>query len=136
MEGIPDSGTSVFKDGGTVFWSNDPSVAFYSISWMTESVKKAGVKNTDFVSGYAASDAFEDLAETVVYYVFHQENFKQRAKTNKAMAAKLKWVETYMFPSGLSIAKGNEKWNGKDVPWDITKLSYEWRGTDTKLALK
>jgi hypothetical protein len=134
LTGTAASGESSFKDGRTVMYQDDPSVAFYSISWMTENIQKKGTKKADFVSGYAASNVFEDLSESVTYYVLAKEAFVTRAKTNKALAAKLAWIETYVFPGGVKVADGT-KWNGT-IPWDATKLSYTWTGGGEAVAVR
>ena len=40
------------------------------------------------------------------------------------MAQKYLWFEEY-FGQCFSIATDKSEWKGK-VPWDITKLAYEW----------
>jgi hypothetical protein len=125
MRGTPESGASNFKDGTDTVFLNDASRSFYEISWEKENLKKQGADNADFVTGYASSDAFEDLAETIAYYVLAQETFKARASTNAALAAKLQWIETYIFPNGSGLAKEGEK-KEKKIPWDATKLAYTW----------
>jgi hypothetical protein len=78
----------------------------------------------DFVTGYAyQADNFEDLAESVTYYITQEDAFRERAKTNTALAKKLSWLETYM-PKGKRLADG-DTWNGR-IPWDATKLAFEW----------
>lgn len=131
--GTPASGESVFKDGITPMYNDDPSVQFYGIDWASENIQKKEATKADFVSGYAASNAFEDIAETVAYYVVAKDAFVLRAAKNSALAAKLKWIETYVFPGGMQVADG-KKWDGK-IPWDVTKLSYVWTGTESRVAV-
>ncbi len=119
------SGTSEFCDGSDEIWNDDPSVAFYRISWLTSDVARREARPEDFVSGYASWDPFEDLAESYAYYVLQREAFEERAKTNAALAQKLRWFETFVFRDPLNIATGLHQWNRK-VPWDVTKLTYEW----------
>lgn len=125
LQGNPATGASTFKDGNDIMWMDDPSLVFYRISWVASNVEKEGMKPEDFVTGYASWDAFEDLAETLTYYVFQRDAFIARTKTNRAIAMKLAWIETYVFPGGATIAEGSHQWNG-EVPWDSTTLPYQW----------
>ncbi len=125
MRGSPESGSSAFKDGTDTVFQNDASRSFYEISWEKENVKKPGATHADFVTGYAASDAFEDAAESITYYMVAQESFKARAATNQALALKLQWIETYVFPNGSGLAK-EVPTKEKKIPWDATKLGYVW----------
>lgn len=125
FQGNPSTGASAFKDGNDIMWNDDPSLIFYRISWQTSNVQKEGMKPEDFVTGYGSWDVFEDLAEALNYYVFQRKAFLARARTNHVMAMKLAWIETYVFPGGKTIAKGEHQWNG-EVPWDSTKLPYAW----------
>ncbi len=125
LQGNSSAGTTSFQDGGEMMYADDPSVEFYGISWTAGNVQKPNVKPEDFVTGYASWDVFEDFSESLTYYVFQRDAFVERAKTNASIAAKLRWFETYVFPSGKTIAKGVHTWTG-EVPWDSTKLPYNW----------
>lgn len=127
LVGTKESGNSAFDDHGEIMFNNDPSVSFYSISWTNAKTKKKGAVKEDFVSGYSAYDPFEDLAESVAYYVLHKNMFVKRAETNAAMKLKLQWIETYLFPAPLNVADTQETWTGK-VTWDVTLLKYVWNG--------
>lgn len=116
---------STFVDGKEIIYLDDPSTSYYQISWINSKSHKSGTKAADFVSGYAAWDPFEDMSESLTYYILQPEAFRARAKTNAAIAAKLAWIETYVFPNSLTVALGEHTWNGI-VPWDTTKLPYEW----------
>jgi len=125
LQGTPATGASEFKDGNDLMWNNDPSLLFYRISWTSHNVQKEGMKPEDFVTGYASWDVFEDLSESLAYYVFQRNAFEKRAQTNPKIAMKLAWIETYVFPGGKTIAEGQHQWKG-EVPWDSTKLAYTW----------
>lgn len=125
LQGNPATGASEFKDGEDIMWNDDPSLVFYKISWQASNVQKAGMKPEDFVTGYASWDVFEDLAESLTYYIFQREAFVKRAETNAKIALKLAWIETYVFPGGKTVAQGEHTWTG-EVPWDSTKLPYTW----------
>jgi hypothetical protein len=124
MSGNATSGKSAFKDGNQIFYNDSPMAAFFSISWMTESVLRANAKSEDFVSGYAKSNAFEDFAETFAMYVLQYDAFATRAKTNTAINAKLQWMETYLPMPEDSLGKGVYI-PEKKVPWDVTRLPFE-----------
>ena len=132
LAGSPAAGLSEFKDGADPVYKNDPSLSFYRIAWVGPKEQKAGVKPADFVSGYAAHDVFEDFAESHAYFVLHNEVFKERAAENKMIAAKYEWFRTNMYSNGVNFAQTREIWTGS-VPWDITKLTYDWTGV-TKIA--
>jgi hypothetical protein len=122
MLGTSGSSSSAFKDGNDIFYNDSPVAQFFAISWTTETVLKKEATKNDFVSGYAKSDAFEDFAESFAMYVLHRNAFKERAKTNTAIAAKLKWMETNMPLPENAIGVDGYTWN-KEVPWDVTKLA-------------
>lgn len=126
LEGSALSGMSMFKDGNEPIYRDDTSLSFYRISWVDSGHQRTEAKPADFVSGYAASDPFEDLAESTIYYILHNDAFVQRARTNTAIATKLKWLQTFLPVRPNMVAAAGEAWDGS-VPWDATKLAYEWK---------
>ncbi|HVW66241.1 MAG TPA: hypothetical protein VHA78_00750 [Candidatus Peribacteraceae bacterium] len=119
------SGASNFTDGNDVFAKDSPAAAFFSISWSTPNVMKAGLTKKDFVSGYAQTNCFEDFAETFTGYVLERPWMETRAKSDPIIAAKLQWMEANLpLPANL-LGTGTEQWTGT-VPWDATKLAYVW----------
>lgn len=127
LQGNPKSGATNFKDGNEIMYADDPSVAFYRISWVTSNVQRQGASEADFVSGYASWDMFEDFAESFAYYMLHRSDFAARAQDNAALAAKYTWFQTYL-PQLPAVAIGAYDADG-DVPWDTTKLPYSWQGS-------
>lgn len=125
-QGSEESGYSGFTDGDEVIYRDDISVGFYSISWQNSSSKQSDSKTEDFITGYAATDPFEDFAESAAMYLLQPEYFKYRAGLNPVIARKLDFIETYIFPGLPQIASGN--YNDDIIPWDSTKLDYEWKG--------
>jgi hypothetical protein len=127
LTGTAASGDSVFPDGNTPTYADDPSVLFYQISWSSPKTLRADATARDFVSGYAfKADVFEDEAETVAFYFLHKAEFERMARANPALARKLQWVETYVFPNVESYAWSDYRWRASAIPWDVTKLPYEW----------
>jgi len=127
LAGTANSGISHFRDGNDLFYQNDPSIQFYQISWINEKTKKSRSKMDDFVTGYAAWNAFEDFSESLAYFTLQNDAFLERAKTNPVIAAKYNWFRTHMFTNGEHLATGTHTWDG-NVPWDATKLGYTWEG--------
>ena len=134
MAGSKEIAPSGYKDGSEIIYANDPSVSFYSISWKDAKTQTTNSSPEDFVSGYAGWDAFEDFAETYVYYALQNESFRTRARKNPVLAAKYRWMSRNAFANTTKIAEGNFVWEGR-IPWDTTKLSYKWLEAD-ELALK
>ena len=125
LGGSPESGKSSFVDGNDLIYKDDPSILFYSLSWSDSKTLRSDATPSDFVTGYAMWDAFEDFAESFAFFVLHNETFRHRAKTNEVLAAKYRWFEHYLFPDGIHIATSKSPYNGS-IPWDATKLSYDW----------
>lgn len=126
ITGTEESGASAFRDGDDAIYNDDPSVAFYGISWVDGKTRKTGAKREDFVTGYAyEGDNFEDLAESVTYYMTREGDFRLRAASNAILARKLVWLETHM-PKTRSVAEsGRPSWDGI-IAWDATKLAFTW----------
>lgn len=131
LKGTSDAGKSAFSDGDEAVYKNDPSINFYRISWITSSVQRSNTNPEDFVSGYASYDVYEDFAESFAYFILHNEEFAARATTNDALAKKYIYIRDTLFGGQIpTIATSNEDFDGR-VPWDITKLSYNWHPSTT-----
>jgi hypothetical protein len=113
---------SPFNDGTLPIYSDSPLLQYFTISWDgTDDRRPADVKG-NHCSGYGyETDAHEDLAECFVLAALHSRTFKERATENRVMAAKLRWLQTFML-SDFTPLRG-EEWNG-NVPWDATKLPH------------
>ena len=129
LTGTQQVGASSFKDGSDPVYLDDPSLAFYRISWTDGKTRRPEGKAEDFVSGYAMTDPFEDLAESMAYYVLNRDSFIERARTNEAIATKFKWMVTFLPLPSVTVNRAT-LWSGS-IPWDATKLPYAWRGTTT-----
>jgi len=125
LQGTAVRGPSMFRDGKEVMFHDDPSVAFYSISWVRETQRKRGSAPSDFVSGYAQSDTFEDFAESFVYFLLHRSSFEERAKKSAVLAKKLAWFRQHLSVTPLVIVQRGHAWDGR-IPWDVTKIPYNW----------
>lgn len=133
LTGTETSGASLYRDGDDPVWNDDPSAAFYRISWKREKTRKPHARRSDFVTGYAfETDSFEDLAESVTYFVTQEAAFRERAAHSRILAAKLLWLETFM-PKTEVIAEGIA-WDGK-IAWDATKLAFTWTGNDQTASI-
>ncbi len=124
LTGTVSSGKSGFVDGSMPIYNNDPSIAFYQISWLTNNMQQPNTKASDFVSGYAASDPFEDFAESFAYYALQQQAFAKAAATNRVIKAKYDFMKN-IFASTGPVGDGKHVRSAK-VPWDVTKLPYVW----------
>lgn len=132
FKGTQAAGPSGFMDGKETVWADDQSVAFYKISWNSETDRRSNAPE-DFVSGYAMSDPFEDEAETFAMYVLHGERFRTIAGSNTAMASKYAYMRDRVF--------GGREFRGIDAiaastpvttrPWDVTLEPYSWAAFQT-----
>lgn len=127
LQGKSSAAKTPFRDGAEVMYEDDPSVAFYRISWMDAQTKRADARSDDFVSGYAQHDVFEDFAETFTAYVLHRSTLADAAKGNAAIATKLAWMERNIRLPKSAVARSEFRWHGSDRPWDVTKLPYAWK---------
>jgi hypothetical protein len=123
LTGTASSGQSDFRDGADPIYNDDPSVAFYSICFTNAHTKNGRCDDTDFVSGYAKTDAFEFAAESIAYYLLQPDVYRERAKKSPIMDEQLKWLDRYA-PTKETIAIGSNHWDGANVPWDVTRLPY------------
>ena len=121
IRGSSFSGASEFKDGSFDIYENDKSVNFYRISWEDDHTKKVGMIHSDFVSGYAMSDVFEDFSESFISYRLHGKYFREMAKDNFVLQEKYNFLRDYVF-EGEEFDVGNSKIFKKDRVWDITKI--------------
>ena len=106
------------------FW--DISEDFYAISWEWVKTMKRGQSQTDFVSGYAMTNKYEDFAETLTYYMFHNADFQKKAETSKPLFWKYKFLTDRLFENdvfvGTDFSPDSEI---KSYYWDITKIEIE-----------
>ena len=114
---------SEFVDGKIQIAADDPSVAFYRLSWRDESTKKRLAERRDFVSGYAMSDPFEDFAETFNFFVLHGADFRKIKKESPVLAAKYNFFKNVVF-GGVEFDSTLTATTGKRV-WDATLVAID-----------
>ncbi len=102
----------------------DISDKFYKISWNSTKVKKKGQKISDFVSGYAMTNKYEDFAETFTYYVLHNKDFLEKTKKSHFLKQKYDFFSDYLFKNKEFFAKDFSVEKAKDYYWDITKIPF------------
>lgn len=115
---------SVFKDWNVALYESDPSLDFYRISWLSSAKRKNAATNMDFVSGYAMADPFEDFAESYIYYILHNKDFKKLATSSKALYAKYRFMKYQVF-DGMEFDTGDGIVKENQRPWDTTVLNYD-----------
>lgn len=125
LKGTMDAGMTEFFDGTTPIYANDVSLRFYRISWANAKTRKAGSKEKDFASGYATSDAFEDFAEAFAFYALQEKEFARLAKSNVILAQKYAFMRDVVFADSAPVGEGSFV-RRNTVPWDVTRLPYEW----------
>ncbi len=96
--------------------SFDPSNNFYDISWDATKVMKKWQNLEDFVSWYAMTNKYEDLAESFTYYVLHNRDFMTKARKSIILNKKYEFFEKYLFK--------NEEFRWSDFSIDENILDY------------
>ena len=108
----------------TPFW--DISQGFYDVSWESTKTMRSWQDTTDFVSGYAMTNKYEDFAETLTYYIFHNNDFAQKARSSIQLQQKYTFLEERLFKKDIFIwtdfSPGSEV---QPYYWDITKLPIQ-----------
>lgn len=86
-----------FYDGPVPIYSDDSSVQFYRLSWVTAKQRKRVANRDDFVSGYAMHNCFEDFAESYTFYRLHGEKFRSAAEKSNILQAKYDFLKREVF---------------------------------------
>ncbi len=123
FEGRSSAGASRFIDNRKKVFSDDPSVAFYSVSWKDSKTMWKGNSSLDFVSGYAMSDPFEDFAESYNFYLLHGSQFKYLSSFNARLARKYAYIRDVIF-HGEEFENNSLKLNAKKRSYDSTLLPF------------
>lgn len=111
---------SSFLNGTESLSADDPSLAFYRISWKEAHTKKDS-SDTDFVSGYAQTNCFEDFAESYLFYRFHGDEFRLKSQQSIALQQKYQYLKNFVF-QGVEFSQKNSLHISTDIPWDATLL--------------
>jgi len=115
---------SGFYDLGKPVFASDPSLDFYRISWKDDENLLESAKEEDFVSGYGATDPFEDFAESYGYFVLHGNDFRKLAKNNKALKRKYLFIKNRVFFGKEFTGISSVYTSAKERPYDSTKLDF------------
>lgn len=104
----------------------DESQKFYDISWESVSVMKKGLDGSDFVSGYAMTNKYEDFAESYTYYVLHNKDFSKKSQKSKILAKKYDFFKNYIFDKNMFFKENFSAWEEyKPYYWDVTKIPID-----------
>lgn len=101
----------------------DLSDRFYDISWNWVNILREWSLKNDFVSGYAMTNKYEDFAESFIYYVFFNNDFRQKASLNTILQQKYDFFWKYIFRND-EFKKTNFRTQelSEDFYRDITKI--------------
>jgi len=116
---------SEFRDGSRPIWTDDPSLAFYRLSWINSDKRQRGHSKHDFVSGYAMSNPFEDFAESYIFYRLHGAKFRAATTKSEALGKKYAFMRDKVF-AGKEFQ--TDRYVENYIPgliWDVTLLEYE-----------
>ncbi len=103
---------------------SDISDEFYRISWQSPTVKWARQGTMDFVSWYAATNQYEDFAESFVFYIFHNATFADRALRSESIREKYIFLANDVFPRGYFQGTDFSIGRVPSYVWDTTKVAY------------
>jgi hypothetical protein len=116
---------SKFMDGSKPVYQDDPSVKFYSISFVDEKNLLLDSNRNDFVSDYAMTDPFEDFAETYAFYVLQGEKFREVAAENQTLNRKYQFMKEFVFVGNEFDFGVSTAFDYKTV-FDVTILPYRY----------
>lgn len=103
----------------------DRSDDFYKISWQAANVIKKWMNTTDFVSGYAMTNKYEDFAETFLYYMLYNQDFQSKTHSSTVLQQKYDFFSSRLFINN-EFQNINFRTDDKikTYYWDITKIPY------------
>jgi len=103
----------------------DLSNDFYDISWKSSSIIKSWLSWKDFVSGYSMTNKYEDLAESLTYYILHNKDFSYKAEKSLILKRKYNFFKNKLFLDNeflnTDFSEDNEI---KNYYRDITKIKF------------
>lgn len=71
------------------------------------------------------SNKYEDFAESLTYYVFANEEMRQKANNSFAIKQKYDFFQTYMFKDQVFQGTDFSLEDAKKYYWDVTKKEYD-----------
>lgn len=83
-----------------------------------------------FVSGYAATNQYEDFAESFTMYVFHNAAFRARASKQESLQKKYDFLHQKVFGDYFQ----NSAYEISPIPtkiWDVTKVAVRTNALDS-----
>ncbi|MDF2379439.1 MAG: hypothetical protein P1V18_04430 [Candidatus Gracilibacteria bacterium] len=115
---INDGELSDFYLGQYRFFQDDPSIAYYDLSW--EDAHESDPDPKAYASGYGMSKYYEDFAEAFVLYVLQNKTFSQWALENTVMAKKYDYMRSVFENRGYEAS-----FLYTDRPFDVTKMGFD-----------
>lgn len=106
-------------------WSE--AIAFKNLSWQSTKVIKKWQTEKDFVSWYAMTNKYEDFAESLTFYVLHNELFYKKALKSDYLMNKYLFFKENLFNKDFkntkfTLSKNDEN---KKYHWDTTKINID-----------
>ncbi len=113
--------------GKLAFRIDDPSLAYYALSWDGETVRKSAGGEQNFCSWYGASNPFEDFAECFNAYLNHHQYMYVLAQSDPIINKKYQFFANlfdgdYIYSSSRDVATARTYIKTQKRPWDTTKL--------------
>ena len=103
----------------------DISNEFYDLSWYSTIVMNPWLEGKDFVSGYAMTNKYEDFAESLTYYVFHNDDFVVKTEDSQVLEQKYNFIHNAIFWDDSFVWTDFSHWNKiKNYYRDITKIDF------------
>ena len=103
----------------------DLSDHFYEISWDKTRVLKPWQDKTNFVSGYAMTNKYEDFAESFTYYILHNKDFAFKAEKSEILKKKYNFFHVFLF----------KKWEFKDTDFSVDNIVRDYYRDITKIDI-
>lgn len=125
---------SAFRDGAIPLYLNDPSIEFYNDNWLDDRTQKPNVPSLNFVTGYAASDPFEEFAESYHVFVLQGEAFRTVAGKNAVLKKHYDFIAGRLY-DGRDFESGVDPAQLDKDPrvWDSTVMPITDKVVGSKL---
>ena len=79
---------------------------------------------SDFVSGYAATNVYEDFAETALFYMLHNDDFVLKSYESEILEQKYNFFRDEVFINQEFQNTDFSTWELEDYYRDITKIDF------------